>query len=63
MKNLFYIFFFISFLGFSQQKSFSENLFTEYETYKESSLTQRRFKHSDIQLFNTLVKSMFVPFS
>ncbi|MCK5639031.1 MAG: peptidase M14, partial [Flavobacteriaceae bacterium] len=45
------------FLGFSQQKSFSENLFTEYETYKESSLTLRRFKHIDIQPLIEKLKS------
>lgn len=49
MKKLLYIFFIIPFLGFSQQVSISNDLFTNYEDYKETSLTNRRFKHSDIQ--------------
>jgi len=55
MKKLLYIFLVIPFLGFSQQKSISNSLFTNYETYKESSLSNRRFKYSDIQpLINNL---------
>jgi hypothetical protein len=49
MKNLLYIFFVIPFFGFSQHMPFSEKLFAEYETYKETSITHRRFKHSDIK--------------
>ena len=57
MKNLLYLFFIIPFLSLSQQNSFGKNLFTEYETYKEPSLTQRRFKHSDIQPLIEKLKS------
>ena len=49
MKKLLYIFLVIPFLGFSQQESISSDLFTNYETYKESSITNRRFKHIDVQ--------------
>jgi len=49
MKKLFFLFLIIPFLGFSQQEAISSNLFTNYESYKESILTNRRFKHSDIQ--------------
>jgi len=49
MKIIIYLLFIIPFFALSQQNSFSENLFTDYETYKESSITQRMFKHSDIQ--------------
>ncbi len=49
MKKILILLFIIPFLGFSQQESISSNLFTNYETYKESSLSDRRFKHSDIQ--------------
>ena len=38
----------IPILAISQQKSFSENLFADYENYKESGITHRKFKHSDI---------------
>ncbi len=31
------------------QNEISENLFTNYETYKETTLSKRRFKHADIQ--------------
>ncbi len=49
MKNIYYLFFIIPFFGLAQQISISESLFTEYETYKESTITHRRFKHSDIK--------------
>ncbi|MCF6296792.1 MAG: M14 family metallopeptidase [Flavobacteriaceae bacterium] len=48
MKKLL-ILFFIPILALSQQKRLSESLFAEYETYKEPSLTQREFTHSDIE--------------
>ena len=37
------------------QNEISENLFTNYETYKETTLSKRRFKHADIQPLNLLV--------
>ncbi len=49
MKNIYYLFFIIPFFGLAQQKSISESLFTEYENYKESTITHRKFKHSDIK--------------
>ncbi len=49
MKKIFLLFLIIPFLGFSQKESISSNLFKDYETYKEFSLTNRRFKHTDIQ--------------
>ena len=49
MKNIIYLFFIIPFFGLSQQETFSESLFTDYESYKESSITHRRFKHKDIE--------------
>jgi hypothetical protein len=39
----------IPFLGISQQNTFSENLFSSFDSYKESTLFNRRFKHRDIQ--------------
>jgi len=49
MKKIYYLFLIIPFLGLAQKKTFSQSLFTEYETYKESSITHRKFKHSDIK--------------
>lgn len=48
MKKLFFLFLIIPFLGISQN-TISQNLFAHYDNYKESSLKNRRFKHSDIQ--------------
>jgi len=36
-------------LSFSQQKTVSDILFANYDSYKESTLDKRRFKHDDIQ--------------
>jgi len=50
MKKLFFILLFIPLTGlFSQQKNISETLFSNYDSYKETQLTNRRFKHTDIQ--------------
>lgn len=39
---------FIPFFTFSQQKNINELLFTQYENYKETSLSKKVFKHKDI---------------
>lgn len=39
----------LPFAALAQQKSVSDILFNNYETYKETSLENRRFKHPDIQ--------------
>jgi len=39
----------ISFSSFSQNKSFSKDLFQTYNNYKEKTLNKRRIKHSDLQ--------------
>ena len=57
MKNIIYLFFILPFFGLSQQNSFSGNLFVEYESYKESSITHRMFKHSDIKPLIEKLKS------
>ena len=57
MKNLLILLLVIPFLGFTQQNSVSDNLFSNYKTYKESTLTQRRFKHSEIQPLIEKLKS------
>lgn len=49
MKNLFFFLLILPFLGSSQNKTISENLYNNYKTYQEKSLKNRRFKHSDIQ--------------
>ena len=57
MKNLLVLLLVIPFLGFTQQNSVSDNLFSNYKTYKESTLTQRRFKHNEIQSLIEKLKS------
>ncbi len=57
MKNLLVLLLVIPFLGFTQQNSVSDNLFSNYKTYKESTLTQRRFKHNEIQPLIEKLKS------
>lgn len=43
---------------YSQEFSFSSELYDEYETYKESSIQERRFTHSDIEpLIKDLAKN------
>ncbi len=56
MKKLFFILLFIPLTGiFAQQKNISDKLFSNYENYKEEQITNRRFKHQDIQpLINDL---------
>ena len=49
MKNLLILLLVVPILGFTQQNTISDNLFLNYETYKESIITQRRFKHNEIQ--------------
>ena len=49
MKNIYYLIFFIPLFTLAQHESFSESLFTEYESHKESSITHKKFKHSDIE--------------
>ena len=50
MKKLIFLLLFIPFMGIkAQQKNISEKLFSNYESYKEKKLTNRRFKHADIQ--------------
>ncbi len=48
MKKL-YILLLFPFLGISQQNTFSENIFSNYDNYKEPVIKNRRFKHNDIQ--------------
>ena len=57
MQNIIYLIFIIPFFGLSQQASFSESLFTDYEIHKESSITHKKFKHSDIQPLIEKLKS------
>ena len=47
MKKLLFLLF-IPFLSSSQHVNSSESLFAQYENYKETSLTKKAFKHSDI---------------
>jgi len=57
MKNLLILLLVVPILGFTQQNTISDNLFLNYETYKESIITQRRFKHSEIQPLIEKLKS------
>ena len=57
MKNLLILLLVVPILGFTQQNSISDNLFSNYETYKESIITQRRFKHNEIQPLIEKLKS------
>jgi len=57
MKNLLILLLVVPILGFTQQNTISDNLFSNYETYKESIITQRRFKHSEIQPLIEKLKS------
>jgi len=56
MKKILFLFL-IPFIGLSQNEAFSENLFAQYETYKETTIKNRRFKHSDIQPLIERLKS------
>jgi len=56
MKKILFLFL-IPFIGLSQNETFSENLFAQYETYKETTIKNRRFKHSDIQPLIEILKS------
>jgi hypothetical protein len=38
----------ISMPGFAQTQDFSKSLFSQYDTYKETTITHRRFKHKDL---------------
>lgn len=57
MQNIIYLIFILPFIGLSQQAPFSESLFTAYETYKEYSITHKKFKHGDIQPLIEKLKS------
>ncbi len=56
MKKILFLLLFIPFMGIiAQQINISEKLFSDYESYKEEELTNRRFKHTEIQpLINNL---------
>jgi len=56
MKKILFLLLFIPFMGIiAQQKNISDKLFSDYESYKEEKLTNRRFKHTEIQpLINNL---------
>lgn len=43
--------------SFSQNINFSQNLFTNYDTYKENTITKRRIKHHEIQPLIESLKS------
>lgn len=43
------VFLLISYSANSQDQSFDQELFNSYEKYKESTLSQQRFKHNEIQ--------------
>lgn len=56
MKKILFLLLFIPFMGIiAQQINISDKLFSDYESYKEEKLTNRRFKHTEIQpLINNL---------
>ncbi len=58
MKNLFLLFLFIPLWGLCQNNTISENLFANYDNFKETSLNKRRFKHTDIQPLIENLKSI-----
>ena len=49
MKYLIPLFLFLPFLAQTQNPSFDQKLFDDFEIYREQSLTKLRFKHNDIQ--------------
>lgn len=58
MKNLIIFLLLFPLTGIkAQQNNISEKLFLNYENYKETSLKNRRFKHSDIQPLMTKLQS------
>lgn len=58
MKKLFLLFLIIPFLGLCQKNEISQDLFTNYESFKETSLNKRRFKHAEIQPLIEKLKSV-----
>jgi hypothetical protein len=57
MKKLFFLFFIVPIISLSQENLMSKDLFDNYESYLETSLKNRRFKHSDIQPLIEKLKS------
>jgi len=48
LRYLFFLTIFLTEFAMSQNIKFAQDLYHSYENYKESTLTNRRFKHSDI---------------
>ncbi|MFS4468304.1 M14 metallopeptidase family protein [Maribacter sp. 2210JD10-5] len=49
IKTLFFYLFLFSFSVFAQETNLTAELYDTYDTYKESSLNERRIKHSELQ--------------